>query len=254
VKLKIALGLALALVIVRGAVVHAQNDWEVLPSHPKEGRSASVPPATSSEKSAPKATSTSPVDHAFSVCDEQARPASPRVKAMVARINALWGSNFQAYQTIAPEAPHAAAGGCIFYNTSVMAALMVGRLDVADSNVVEPLLWAIFAHEVGHEVHADFSSSRAAANNETKELEADRFAGYTLEKLKIRASDLTPYWTMTGDEFGAGHYRHGSSQQRVAAFKQGWHLAEWDRGENSATVQSALDEPVAPDDPDSAPQ
>jgi hypothetical protein len=173
---------------------------------------------------------------------------------MVARINALWGSDFQAYQTVAPEGPHAAAGGCIFYNTSVMAALMIGRLDVADSNVVEPLLWAIFAHEAGHEVHDDFSSSRAAVSDETKELEADRFAGYTLEKLKIRATDLTPYWTMTGDEFGAGRYHHGSSQQRVAAFKQGWHLAEWERAENSATVQSALDEPVAPDEPDSAPR
>ncbi|HJU28832.1 MAG TPA: hypothetical protein VJ718_06660, partial [Candidatus Binataceae bacterium] len=132
---------------------------------------------------------------------------------------------------------------------------MAGRLDVNDPGVVNPLLWAIFAHEVGHEVHDDFGASRAATPVETRELEADRFAGFSLEKLNIRATNLTPYWIMTGDEFGASAGdRHGSSAQRVAAFKEGWHLAEWNQSETSASVSAALDDPVAPDNPDAAPQ
>jgi len=78
-----------------------------------------------------------------------------------------------------------------------------------------------------------------------------------LEKLQIRATDLTPFWTMTGDEYGGGANatnQHGSSAQRVAAFKQGWNLAEWNRAEDSQSVQDALNESVAPDSTDSAPK
>jgi len=255
VTLRIAFALTLAFRLVDFApAAMAQDDWEVI-SPPADQHHAPVPGSGStSEKLPGRESLPKPANDTVTACGEQAHPASPRVAAIIARINALWGSDFRVYQTTAPEGPHAAAGGCILYNTSVMAALMVGRLDVADVNVVEPLLWAIFAHEVGHQVHDDFSYARSAVSDETKELEADRFAGYTLERLKIRATDLTPYWTMTGDEFGAGHYRHGSSEKRVAAFRQGWHLAEWNRRESSQAVESALDEPVAPDNPDSAPQ
>lgn len=177
------------------------------------------------------------------------------MQSIVGRIDQLWGGDIQVYETLAPEPPHAGPGGCVFYNTAALAALMAIRLDVNDPNVVTPLLWAIMAHEVGHEMHQDFDSSRASVASATKELEADRFAGYTLQKLGIPATNLTPFWTMTGDDFGSTvGYKHGSSAQRVAAFKQGWHLAEWNRPETSVSVQDALDEPVAPDNPDSAPQ
>jgi hypothetical protein len=190
------------------------------------------------------------------ICGEAATPASPQVAAMVSRINQVWGSDFHAYQTVAFEQPHASTGGCVFYNTSVMAAIMNNRLDVTDTKVVNPLIWAIFAHEIGHQYHHDTQTEREGVPSEIKELEADRFAGYTLEKLKIRATDLSPYWNLTGDEFSAGvsaHNRHGSSAQRVAAFKQGWNLAEWDRPENSQSVTEAGSESVAPDSSDGAP-
>jgi predicted metalloprotease len=123
--------------------------------------------------------------------------------------------------------------------------------------VLDPLAWAIFAHEIGHQYHHDTRPEREAVPSAIKELEADRFAGYTLEKLKIRATDLSPYWNLTGDEFGAGvsaHNQHGSSAQRVAAFKQGWNLAEWNRPENSRSVAEADSEAVAPDTADGAPK
>jgi hypothetical protein len=110
----------------------------------------------------------------------------------------------------------------------------------------------IFAHEVGHEYHRDFDSSRAAVPNQIKELEADRFAGYTLKKLDVSATGLTPYWSMTGDEFGIGA-SHGSSAQRVGAFKEGWHEAEWSRAENSTSVTAATQQSIAPEDSTAAP-
>lgn len=232
--------------------VYAADDWEAVGSTTLEDRSNTDSGASSAGNRASKETASPP---STSVCGEAARPASAEVRSMIARINQLWGAHLDAYETVAPEQPHAAAGGCIFYNRAALAAIMSVRLDVNDPRAVTPLLWAIFAHEAGHEMHQDFDSSRGSVSPEGKELEADRFAGYTLEKLGIPATDLTPFWTMAGDEFGAGAgYKHGSSAERVAAFKQGWHLAEWNRAENSVSVQSAQDEPVAPDNPDSAPQ
>lgn len=255
-RLGAALALTLALAL-GGYAALAQDDWEVIQrstTGERPNADASAPPAqqTLSRQSRP---SEPGHNQSLYACGEAARPPSAKVKSMVDRINGLWDSDIKVYQAVATEGPHAMAGGCVFYNTAVMASLVSMRLDVNDSEVVEPLLWAIFAHEVGHEVHRDFASSRAAVPVETKELEADRFAGYTLEKLKVRATDLTPYWTLTGDEFGSGPgYKHGSSAQRVAAFKQGWHLAEWNRPEESQSVQSALDESVAPEESDAAPK
>lgn len=242
-------------ILIAAAAVFAQDDWEVIqhsstPDASADQPSAAAQPTTSS----PRATGAK----ATSVCGEQATPAAPGVQAIVDRINGLWGSNFEVYQSVALEQPHAAAGGCIFYNVTAMSMLMSMRLDVNDPNAVAPMMWAIFAHEAGHEYHHDSDASRADVPVEIKELEADRFAGYTLEKLKIRATDLTPFWTMTGDDYAGGAAatgnRHGSSEQRVAAFKQGWNMAEWDRPEDSKSVEDALNEPVAPDSPDSSPK
>jgi hypothetical protein len=255
-RLAAGLALSLALALASYAAL-AQDDWAVIQRSTSGGRPDAdvlAPPAqrTPSTQSRP---SQSGHDQTLYACGEAARPPSAKVKSIIDRINGLWNSDIQVYQAVAAEGPHAMAGGCVFYNTAVMASLVSMRLDVNDPNVVEPLLWAIFAHEVGHEVHRDFASSRSAVPVETKELEADRFAGYTLQKLKIRATDLAPYWTLTGDEFGSGPgYKHGSSAQRVAAFKQGWHLAEWNRPEESQAVQSALDESVAPEESDAAPK
>ncbi len=155
----------------------------------------------------------------FYACGEKGEAASDDMKAMVARIDALWNTDVRIYQSVEPETPHASAGGCIF----------------------------------GHEMHHDFDPSRANVSSEVKELEADRFSGYTLEKLNIPATNIAPYYSLAGDEFG-GQVKHGSSEQRVAAFKQGWHLAEWNRQENSQSALSATDEPVAPDSHEGAPE
>jgi hypothetical protein len=250
-RLVMAVGFA---IVLSAAIADAQDDWQVIQritvDHSDSSQAATPAHQRSGERQFPSA-----AGQEVFVCGERALPASPKVKAMISRINGVWGSDIQVYQSAAPEQPHAAPGGCIFYNTPAMTAILSSRLAVQDSKVVEPLLWAIMAHEVGHQVHNDFSSSRASIPDKTKELEADRFAGYTLEELNVRATDLTPYWTLTGDEFGSGPgYKHGTSEERVAAFKEGWHLAEWNRTEGSQSVQSALDEPVAPDSPDAAPQ
>jgi len=249
--------MTLALVLWVASARAADDDWQSVgdstaatapaQSSPHEANPATLPQRRVGE------TSGKP----FKVCGEEATPASSQVAAMVSRINRVWGSDFHAYQTVAFEQPHASTGGCVFYNTVAMAAIMTNRLDVNDTEVVDPLVWAIFAHEIGHQYHHDTRAAREGVPSEIKELEADRFAGYTLEKLKIRATDLSPYWNLTGDEFGAGvsaRNQHGSSAQRVAAFKQGWNLAEWNRPENSQSVAEAEAEAVAPDTADGAPK
>lgn len=247
----IAGALATIVAIGSAAIAYAQDDWEVIHRSSSAEQSVAATPTTARPARGNDGKATS-------VCGEMAQPAAPAVQTIVSRINELWGTDFPVYQTVALEQPHAAPGGCIFYNATAMGMLMATRLDVNDSDMIAPMLWAIFAHEAGHEYHHDSDPSRAGVPNEIKELEADRFAGYTLQKLKIRATDLTPYWTMTGDEYGAGGGggagKHGSSAQRVGAFKEGWHLAEWNRPEDSESVQDALNEPVAPDNPDSAPK
>ena len=250
--------MTLVLVLWIATVRAADDDWEAVgdstvATAPAATLPRSVNPPAISQGSAVGESAGKP----FKICGEEATPASSQVAAMVARINQVWGSDFRAYQTVAFEQPHASTGGCVFYNTAAMAAIMTNRLDVNDTEVVDPLVWAIFAHEIGHQYHHDTGSEREATPSATKELEADRFAGYTLEKLKIRATDLSPYWNLTGDEFGAGvsaHNQHGSSAQRVAAFKQGWNLAEWNRPENSQSVAEAEAESVAPDTADGAPK
>jgi hypothetical protein len=205
-----------------------------------------------------KPASTAPADAAnaaggvINACGERAVAPSRKIQGIVSEINGAWGSNVRVYQSIAPEGPHAIAGGCIFYNPGALAMLLGLRLNLNDPNVLTPMLYAIFAHEVGHEVHQDFAPSRGSVTNQTKELEADRFAGYTMERLDVPATGLAPYWSMTGDEFGVGS-SHGTSEQRVAAFREGWHEAEWNRAENSMSVTAATQESVAPEDSSAAP-
>ncbi|MGH7933271.1 MAG: hypothetical protein ACREQN_08875, partial [Candidatus Binataceae bacterium] len=255
-------------ILIAATGVRAQDDWSVVERHTIEH----APPADAfpSENSVPQADSQSRQDQPqrhedepparqaqasrkFLVCGEEATRASPNVQQMVATIDQSWHADVRVYQSVRPLGPHAMPGGCIFYNAAVLKSLLKMRLDLQNQQDLDPLLWAIFAHEVGHEVHEDFSAARAKVPNQQKELEADRFAGYTLEKLNIRAVDIAPYWSLAGDEFGAGP-SHGTSAQRVAAFKEGWHEAEWRRLEDAQSVGSAMDEPVAPEDSASAPQ
>jgi hypothetical protein len=196
----------------------------------------------------------------FVACGERATLPSPEIATIVGRINQIWAAHVRVFETVAPMPPHAAAGGCIFYNRGALRSLMGNRLQVNDAQIAGPLLYAILAHEVGHELHHDLDPSRAGVPVQVKELEADRFAGYTMQKLEVPADGLAPYLSLAGDEFGACP-SHGSSGQRVDAFKQGWDLAEWNRPEMSGAVPAGAPEngytadsgSVAPDEPSGAP-
>jgi hypothetical protein len=257
-KLKVIVPIAAALVIaISAGRGFADDDWEVVPSTSPAGAGVTsaapaIPPPAGRAAHGGRGLTTFHASQATTECGERAvAPAEP-IARIVAQIDAAWGTNVRVYQSVAPEGPHALAGGCIFYNPKALALLLGTRLDLTDQAKLTPMLYAIFAHEVGHEYHGDFDPSRAAVPNEIKELEADRFAGFTMQKLGVPATGLAPYWSMTGDEFGIGA-KHGTSAQRVAAFKQGWHEAEWNRAENSKSVTMATQESIAPEDSSAAP-
>jgi hypothetical protein len=236
----------------------SDDDWDAVPSPSSAGVEAPAPPVTPPRHSPQRYTRdpVSPVANGavkvVLACGERALPASAKIQGIVTQINGVWGSNVRVYQSVAVEGPHAMGGGCIFYSPTGLAILLGSRLSLNDPAVFTPMLYAIFAHEVGHEDHRDFDPSRAAVPNQIKELEADRFSGYTMKKLDVPATGLSPYWSMTGDEFSTAT-GHGSSAQRVAAFKEGWHEAEWNRAETSESVTAATQESIAPDDSTAAP-
>jgi hypothetical protein len=250
-NLRVILGFVASIAIASATIARAQDDWEAVGHQTTEEPSASTQQPGSAEQATAPVVGTRA--KTFYACGEKGAAASDDMQSMVTRIDTLWNTDVRIYQSIEPETPHASAGGCVFYNKPFLKALLTNRLDMEDPNAVGPMLWAIFAHEVGHEMHHDFDPSRANVSSEVKELEADRFAGYTLEKLNIPATNITPYYSLAGDEFG-GQVKHGSSEQRVAAFKEGWHLAEWNRPEGSQSAMSATDEPVAPDSHEGAPE
>lgn len=82
-------------------------------------------------------------------CGEKAVAPSAKIQSIVAQINGAWGSNVQVYQSVAIEGPHSIGGGCILYNPAGLAMLLGMRLNLNDPNVLTPMLYAIFAHEVG---------------------------------------------------------------------------------------------------------
>jgi hypothetical protein len=259
-KIKVTLAFAAAISITVSSHAFADDDWEAVPGNPPPESSVTAPaqespanaPATASRHASRGVLGPGVPSNVLIACGERAVAPSEKILSIVSQINGAWGSNVRVYQSIAPEGPHAMPGGCIFYNPAALAMLLGPRLDLTDPDVMTPMLYAIFAHEVGHEVHGDFNTSRTAVPSEVKELEADRFSGYTMQKLGVPATGLSPYWSMTGDEFGAGP-KHGSSEQRVAAFKEGWHEAEWNRAENSTPATAATQESIAPEDSTAAP-
>ena len=170
----------------------------------------------------------------FVACGEVARRPGKRMKAIVGAIDEIWGANVRVYESAVMTSPHARPGGCIFYNSAFLN-LLLKQLMIQDPAVVGPMLYAIMAHEVGHELHHDFSPQRADTSIEVKELQADRFAGYTLERLNIGLDSITPYYSLGGDEFSGGSRGdagHGDSTRRTAALKKGWDQAEWNQPED----------------------
>jgi len=160
------------------------------------------------------------------------------MREVLSAVDGVWDTHVKIYESVAVAPPHARRGGCVFYNSAYLN-LLLRDLLIRDSAAAESVLYAIMAHEVGHEVHDDFGPARDDVSTQTKELEADRFAGYTLERLKIGLDNITPYYSLTGDEFTGQTGRpgsHGDSMRRTAALRKGWDRAEWNQPEDSQSL------------------
>ena len=84
---------------------------------------------------------------------------------------------------------------------------------------------------------ATSSARRANVPLEQKELEADRFAGYTLWRLNVKrfdAADTERYYQAVGDDYVGAQDSHGTGAQRTTAFQEGWDLARTGAREDSA--------------------
>lgn len=217
-----AVALACTALSLRPALAQSGDDWTQVPSQSEPARPAE-----------PAAASPPSISGATMVCGEMARPAGPPYTTIVAQIDQLWGINTPVYESVRVVSPHANSEGCIFYNRAFMASFLRGETDRHGQPDTIPMIYAAMAHEVGHLAHGDFSPARVKTPSVTKELDADRFAGYTLSRLGVPRDNITPFYSMGGDEF-SGIHDHGFSSQRIAAFNLGWQNAEWNRPENSA--------------------
>ena len=172
----------------------------------------------------------------FMACGEPARAAQEPYKSIVATLNQMWGTHAKVYESVTPMSPHASTGGCIFYNSEFQQMLTSRWMGITDDDQLRPILYAIYAHELGHIIHGDLSEKRANVPLETKELEADRFAGYTLWRLNVKrfdAADTEHYYQAVGDDYVGAHSSHGTGAQRTTAFQEGWDLARTGAREDS---------------------
>jgi hypothetical protein len=225
-------------IAIAGAVdfASAQDDWHVVERHTNQGS-----PAESS--TAPAAASGLALGTA---CGEPARPAGEPYKSIVAQINDMWGTNFPVYDSPRRESPHAHDGGCIFYNAEYLNSLLQQWMNIKDQDAVRPMLYAIFAHEIGHLAHGDFDQTAEKVPPRNKELAADQFAGYTLERLgmhRLDSEEITRYYQLTGDDFVGRASGHGNGAERIGAFQDGWHRAQVGLSEQSSRPSGGLGQP-----------
>ena len=211
--------------------IAAQNDWHIVERHTTTRNDSSTTPSTA-------------IGAEGLVCGERARAAGEPYVSIVQQINEASGSGFPVYETIGEAGPHAATGGCIFYNRAYLDMLLGRWMNLQDADAIRPMLYAIFAHEIGHQMHGDTTPGTKPARE--RELAADRFSGFTLELLGIRRLDpteVTQYYQLTGDDFTGGDGTHGSGADRAAAFQDGWHRAEMGLREQDAEPAGGLGEP-----------
>ncbi|MDO8431059.1 MAG: hypothetical protein Q7S58_01470 [Candidatus Binatus sp.] len=230
---RIAVIASLALVCA-ASYGYAQDDWKVIERHTNSG------PAESSATPAPKAGAT------LIACGEQAELAGEPYKSVVAQLNDMWGTSFPVYESTRAISPHAHAGGCIFYNGKYLDSLLQQWMNIRNEDEVRPMLYAIFAHEQGHLAHGDFDASADDVPIKNKELAADQFAGFTLERLGIRrldATEITRYYQLTGDDFVGHGSGHGSGEERTTAFQDGWHRAQVGLPEQGTRPAGGLGQP-----------
>ncbi len=217
--------------------LHAQDNWQFLGSEiePSEG--------LGNGGSQPRTAGASGPQRRILACGEAARAAGEPFRSIVARLVEVSNVDAQVYESIAQTSPHARPGGCIFYNSDELNNLLQHWMALPRSSLAEPMLYAIFAHELGHLAHGDFSEERAEVDPMTRELEADRFAGYTLSRLNVSVDDLTGYYRLTGDDFSGIRHDHGDSGQRAEAFTVGWRRAELGLIEQSTVGVGSSDHP-----------
>ncbi len=184
-------------------------------------------------------------DGAQMICGEMARPATEPYKSIVANIDRAWGASATVYESVRAGSPHVSRGGCIFYNPTFMDVFLRGEADEHGEPDKTSMIYAILAHELGHIEHHDYE--RTDVSSVDKELQADRFSGYTLERLSIPRDNITAFYSMGGDEF-SGVHDHGFSNQRIAAFNQGWQRAEWNEPEDGGKAASNAANSAAIDD------
>lgn len=248
--LGLALILALAPAISRAA--GPNDDWEMIEDQKSD--SHAQPANAASPESAPGSPDRQGAagDHAqaagekvFLACGERARAAQEPYLSIVATLNHMWNSDAKIYESVEPTSPHARTGGCIFYNRDYLQSLTRHWMGIDDPDQLEPMLYAINAHELAHVVHGDLGGARATdVSGETKELEADRFAGYTLRRLNMKrfdAADTEHYYQAIGDDFLGVHASHGTAKQRTTAFQEGWDQARMGLPEDSNRPVGGLD-------------
>ena len=228
----------LALVVVLCARdARAQDDWKVIERH-----TTSQAPADAGAAAPAVAAGSGEVQ----ACGETARPASGSYKTIVTQLNDMWGTNFKVYESLSAGSPHARNGGCIFYNQKFLDSLFQQWMKIDDPDAVRPMLYAIFAHEIGHLAHDDFDPANENVPIKNKELAADQFAGYSLERIGIRRLDsveVTRYYQLTGDDFVGHASGHGNGEERTTAFEDGWHRAEIGLPEQGTQPAGGLGEP-----------
>ena len=219
-------------VVLRANSVHAQDDWHVVERHTTT--QAPAPPAAKA------------AGGAIAACGEAARPAGEPYKTIVTQLNDMWGTTFPVYESLSPGSPHARSGGCIFYNQQFLDSLLQQWMKIDDPDAVRPMLYAIFAHEIGHLAHGDFDPGSDNVPVRNKELAADQFAGYSLERMGIRRLDpveVTRYYQLTSDDFVGHASGHGNGDERTTAFQDGWHRAEIGLPEQGTRPPGGLGEP-----------
>jgi hypothetical protein len=230
----------LAVVVgARATRARAQDDWHVTERHTKTSPAQAGAAATAP---APQASA----DGTFVACGEQARPAGEPYKTIVAQLNDMWGTKFPVYETVSPAGPHSSTGGCIFYNEQYLNAILKQWMKIDDDHAVRPMLYGVFAHELGHQAHGDLDPANENIPTKNKELAADQFAGYSLQRMGLRRLDpteVTHYWLLMGDDFGGRDSGHGNGEERIEAFQNGWHRAELGLPEEGTTPAGGLGEP-----------
>ncbi len=226
-------------VVLRARVARAQDDWQVIERH-------TTAPAQAGAGAGATAHAAKAADGSIVACGEPARPASDSYKAIVAQLNDMWGQNFQVYESLDAGSPHARNGGCILYNEKFLDSLLQQWMRIDDPDKVRPMLYAIFAHEMGHLAHGDFDTGNDNVPVRNKELAADHFAGYSLERMGLRRLDpveVTQYYQLTGDDFVGHASGHGNGEERTTAFQDGWHRAEMGLPEQGTEPAGGLGEP-----------